>query len=237
MKDDASGDKPFTEQSSILNPGLKGRDIRDAFKGDDFQILLVANKFQTGFDQPLLCGMYVDKRLADIQAVQTLSGLNRVHRGKDTTYVLDFVNEAADVLAAFKKYYETATLATTTKPNLVFDLRAKLDSAGHYDDYEVERVVAVELLPGATQAALLAALAPVEDRLMKRFAGAKKALAAAKDAKDEEAAKSAQDIMCAYRPIVDTEIGPSWTPRSAIVDTEIGHRGHRDRLTSGSGRL
>jgi hypothetical protein len=62
-------------------------------------MLLVANKFQTGFDQPLLCGMYVDKRLAGIQAVQTLSRLNRAHPGKDTTYVLDFVNDPAEVLA------------------------------------------------------------------------------------------------------------------------------------------
>ena len=66
----------------------------------------MANKFQTGFDQPLLCGMYVDKRLAGIQAVQTLSRLNRAHPGKDTTYVLDFVNDAEEVLAAFKTYYD-----------------------------------------------------------------------------------------------------------------------------------
>jgi len=105
----------------------------------------VANKFQTGFDQPLLCGMYVDKRLAGIQAVQTLSRLNRAHPGKDTTYVLDFVNEPDEVLAAFKTYHTTAELAATTDPNLVFNLRAKLDAAGHYDDFEVERVVAVLL--------------------------------------------------------------------------------------------
>ena len=89
VNDKESGEEPFTENSKALNPGLKGRDIREAFKGDEYQILLVANKFQTGFDQPLLCGMYVDKRLAGIQAVQTLSRLNRAHPGKDTTYVLD----------------------------------------------------------------------------------------------------------------------------------------------------
>ena len=79
VNDDESGDEPFTEASKTLNPGLKGRDIREAFELQDYQILLVANKFQTGFDQPLLCGMYVDKRLAGIQAVQTLSRLNRAH--------------------------------------------------------------------------------------------------------------------------------------------------------------
>jgi type I site-specific restriction-modification system R (restriction) subunit len=72
--------------------------------------------------------MYVDKRLAGIQAVQTLSRLNRAHPGKDTTYVVDFVNDPAEVLEAFKTYYETAELAATTDPNLVFDLRAKLDA-------------------------------------------------------------------------------------------------------------
>ena len=92
VNDPEAGPEPFTETRRELNPGLNGRDIRDAFAGADFQLLLVANKFQTGFDQPLLCGMYVDRRLAGIQAVQTLSRLNRAHPGKDTTYVLDFVN-------------------------------------------------------------------------------------------------------------------------------------------------
>ncbi len=73
VHDPVSGDEPFAETNAVLNSGLKGRDIRDAFKGDEFHLLLVANKFQTGFDQPLLCGMYVDRRLAGIQAVQTLS--------------------------------------------------------------------------------------------------------------------------------------------------------------------
>ncbi len=77
VNDPESGEDPFTESSTSLNPNLRGRDIREAFKTDEYQILLVANKFQTGFDQPLLCGMYVDKRLGGIQAVQTLSRLNR----------------------------------------------------------------------------------------------------------------------------------------------------------------
>jgi type I restriction enzyme R subunit len=75
--------------------------------------------------------MYVDKRLAGIQAVQTLSRLNRAHPGKDTTYVLDFINDPAEVLKAFQTYYEQAELAGTTDPNLVFDLRTKLDAAGY----------------------------------------------------------------------------------------------------------
>jgi type I restriction enzyme R subunit len=172
VNDTASGPDGFTENSPALNPNLKGRDIREAFKGDEYQILLVANKFQTGFDQPLLCGMYVDKRLAGIQAVQTLSRLNRAWPGKDTTYVLDFVNDTEEVLAAFKTYHTTVELATTTDPNLVFNLRAKLDAAGHYDDFEVDRVVAVELNPHAKQSELIAALEPVQDRVMKRYKAA-----------------------------------------------------------------
>jgi type I restriction enzyme R subunit len=192
VKDMESGPDAFTENSPMLNPNLKSREIREAFKGDEYQILLVANKFQTGFDQPLLCGMYVDKRLAGIQAVQTLSRLNRAHPGKDTTYVVDFVNDPAEVLAAFKTYHTTAELSATTDPNLVFNLRAKLDAAGHYDDFEVDRVVAAEL-KGAQQSELVAALAPVEDRLMKRYQAAQVALKTAKERDDEAPAKAAQD--------------------------------------------
>ena len=151
VNDKESGPDPFSEHSHALNPNLRGRDIREAFNTDEYQILLVANKFQTGFDQPLLCGMYVAKRLADIQAVQTLSRLNRAYPGKDTTYVLDFVNDAIRVLKAFKTYYDKAELTDVTDPNLVYNLRAKLDAAGRYDDFEIERVVAVELKPDATQ--------------------------------------------------------------------------------------
>ncbi len=195
VTDKASGPDSFSETSSLLNPNLRGRDIREAFKGDEYQVLLVANKFQTGFDQPLLCGMYVDKRLAGIQAVQTLSRLNRAHPGKDTTYVLDFVNFADEVLTAFKTYYETAELTTTTDPNLVYNLRAKLDAAGHYDDGEVDRVVEVELRPGAKQSELIAAITPVEDRLMRRFRAAQESLKLAKEKNDEAAANAAQEAM------------------------------------------
>jgi type I restriction enzyme, R subunit len=195
VNDKESGPDGFTENTHALNPNLKGRDIREAFKGDEYQILLVANKFQTGFDQPLLCGMYVDKRLAGIQAVQTLSRLNRAHPGKDTTYVLDFVNDAEEVLASFKTYHTTAALSATTDPNLVFNLRSKLDAAGHYDDFEVDRVVEAELKPGAKQSDLVTAIAPVEDRLMRRYKAAQEALKIAKERNHEGDMKAAQDEM------------------------------------------
>jgi len=193
VDDKVSGPDAFTEKSKDLNPGLKGRDIRETFKGDDYHLLLVANKFQTGFDQPLLCGMYVDRRLAGIQAVQTLSRLNRAHPGKDTTYVLDFVNSSEDILTAFRTYYDTAELDSVTDPNIVFNLRAKLDAAGHYDDFEVDRVANVELDPKAKQSDLIAAIEPVADRLLKRFKSAQERLKAAKDKGDSKAEAAALD--------------------------------------------
>lgn len=207
VNDPTSLPEPVTENSPQLNPGLKNRDIRDAFATDEFQILLVANKFQTGFDQPLLCGMYVDKKLAGIQAVQTLSRLNRAYNGphglKDTTYILDFVNEPEDVLAAFQTYYETAELSGVTDPELIFDLRAKLDSSGHYDDYEVDRVALIELNPKATQGQLVAAIEPVADRLLKRFKAAKAAYDAAvakhPDGPEAQAAKDELDALILFK--------------------------------------
>jgi type I restriction enzyme R subunit len=139
--------------------------------------------------------MYVDKRLAGIQAVQTLSRLNRAHPGKDTTYVLDFVNDPAEVLASFQTYFETATLANTTDPNLVFDLRAKLDATGYYDEREVDRVARVEMDANAKQSELVAALEPVFDRVMRRYRTAREALLAARQRGDSEAQKGAQETI------------------------------------------
>jgi type I restriction enzyme, R subunit len=193
ISDAESSPEPFSERSRTLNPNLRGRDIREAFDTDEYQILLVANKFQTGFDQPLLCGMYVDKRLAGIAAVQTLSRLNRAADGKDTTYVVDFVNEPEEILSAFKMYYATAELANVTDPHLVFDLRAKLDSAGFYDDFEVERVVQVELNPKARQSDLASALEPVVSRLLHHYKNAQERLRIAVGQNDAKAAAEAQD--------------------------------------------
>ncbi len=195
VTDTDSGPDPFSETGKTLNPGLHGRDIREAFATEEYHLLLVANKFQTGFDQPLLCGMYVDKRLAGIQAVQTLSRLNRAYPGKDTTYILDFVNDPDEVLAAFKPYYETAELSGVTDPNLVYDLRAKLDASGYYDDFEVVRVVEAELDPKSTQAQLSAAVEPVADRLLKRYKAERAALYAARAKGDAKAEQAAQDAI------------------------------------------
>ncbi len=173
VHDPESGPEPFSETS--MNPGLKGRDIRAAFKGDEYQVLIVANKFQTGFDQPLLCAMYVDKRIDGITAVQTFSRLNRTAPGKDATYILDFVNDPEQILDAFKPYYKRAELAGVTDPNLIHTLQAKLDDARIYAESEIETFVKVYLDPKGKQAALQAALAPAVDRFRKRWSDARDA--------------------------------------------------------------
>lgn len=195
VNDSESGPEPFRETGKNLNPGLDGSDIAQAFKDPEYQILLVANKFQTGFDQPLLCAMYVDKKLAGIQAVQTLSRLNRCHPGKDTTYVLDFVNDSKDVLEAFKTYYTTAELADATDPQVVLDLKVKLDATGYYDEPEVERVAKVVLNPDSKQSQLVDAIQPTADRLLKQYSAAKEKHKAAKEAGDEKAMQDAKDTM------------------------------------------
>lgn len=116
--------------------------IPDVFATDAYQVLLVAEKYQTGFDQPLLSAMYVDKKLAGIAAVQTLSRLNRTYKRdgveKTKTFILDFVNDGEDILAAFQVYFKTATLASSSDPDQVHDLQSKLDKAGVYFDSDVQ---------------------------------------------------------------------------------------------------
>ncbi len=199
INDSESLPEAVTENSKALNPNLRGRDMREAFATDEYQILLVANKFQTGFDQPLLCGMYVDKRLAGIQAVQTLSRLNRAYNGafglKDTTYILDFINDPEEILDSFKVYYETAELSGVTNPEIILTLKSKLDGAGFYDGFEAERVTTVELNPKATQAMLVAAIEPVADRILKQYKAHKQALESAEVRSDSKAIADAKDAL------------------------------------------
>lgn len=117
--------------------GFRETELPARFDTDEYQVLLVAEKYQTGFDQPLLHTMYVDKKLSGVKAVQTLSRLNRTYPGKDDTFILDFVNKAEDIQEAFKPYYEKTIVEETTDPNLVYDLQTKLDAYGVYMKEEV----------------------------------------------------------------------------------------------------
>jgi type I restriction enzyme R subunit len=169
-----AGPEKFTEDN--MN-SLRGRSIRNAFDTTDYQILIVANKFQTGFDQPLLVAMYVDKRLDGITAVQTLSRLNRTYPGKDATYVLDFVNDAETIRKAFEPYYERTELLATTDPNLIYDLQTKIDVEQIYSDQEAIHVAAVYIdyengIGNRRQSDLIAALSAPVDRFKKRWQAA-----------------------------------------------------------------
>lgn len=128
--EDYPSEKPFTE--ATMNLDENGRYIttdkkfRKAFHSSRYNILVVANKYQTGFDEPLLHTMYVDKKLRDVTAVQTLSRLNRTTAGKNSTFVLDFENTEEDIKGAFLPYYETTTMEGSTDLNRVYDVRNKI---------------------------------------------------------------------------------------------------------------
>ena len=137
-----------------MNHGISEKELPEKFATQEYQVLLVAEKYQTGFDQPLLHTMFVDKRLAGIQAVQTLSRLNRVHPLKEDTFVLDFVNDREEIREAFKTYYEGAEMGEEVDPARMYAIKGELDASGIYLDEEVERFSAVYFTPKRRQSAL-----------------------------------------------------------------------------------
>ena len=140
--DEMPTEKPFTESSMNLDENGKyittDKKFRKVFHSSLYNILVVANKYQTGFDEPLLHSMYVDKKLRGVAAVQTLSRLNRTCFGKESTFVLDFENTEEDIKKAFQPFYEGASMEGTTDPNFVYDLRNNLKEymLFNYDDVE-----------------------------------------------------------------------------------------------------
>lgn len=129
--------------------GISSNQIAEEFKKDEYKFLIVAEKFQTGFDQPLLSVMYVDKKLSGVSAVQTLSRLNRTMYGKEETFVLDFVNETDDIKEAFQPYYTTTVLSEATNPNILHDLERDVKAFKFFTDLEVNGFVE-EYFNGAT---------------------------------------------------------------------------------------
>lgn len=109
--------------------GFSERELPRKFSTDEYQVLIVADKYQTGFDQPLLHTMYVDKKLSGVKCVQTLSRLNRMHPGKEDTFVLDFANDAEITISSFQPYYEMTTVEETTDPNHLYDLKGEIEKA------------------------------------------------------------------------------------------------------------
>lgn len=129
-------DKRYSEVE--MNSGIKEKELPEKFAGDEYRILIAAEKYQTGFDQPLLHTMYVDKRLLGIHAVQSLSRLNRIYPGKEDTFILDFVNETEDIQEAFQPYYERTMVGERVEYRQLYELQAKLDNFQVYYTTEVE---------------------------------------------------------------------------------------------------
>jgi type I restriction enzyme R subunit len=127
--------------------GFKESELPERFATDEYQVLLVAEKYQTGFDQPLLHTMYVDKKLSGVKAVQTLSRLNRKCAGKDDTFILDFVNEAEDIQEAFKPYYQATIVEEVTEPNLLYDIETGLHAYGVYLKEELDKFAYIYFKP------------------------------------------------------------------------------------------
>ncbi|MEZ4647520.1 MAG: putative DNA binding domain-containing protein [Candidatus Eisenbacteria bacterium] len=155
---DGAGD--YTEAN--LN-GIPDTQTARTFGEHEYRFLVVANKFQTGFDQPLLHTMYVDKKLGGVNAVQTLSRLNRMYPGKKSTAVLDFANDAAEIEASFQPYYERTLLSEETDPNLLYDLERQLEDFHVYDEADLTAFARLYFRT-KSQAVLYAALGPNEER-------------------------------------------------------------------------
>jgi type I restriction enzyme R subunit len=190
VEDDKFPGKTYTEEG--MNEGVKEKELPEKFSGHDYQVLLVAEKYQTGFDQPLLHTMFVDKRLSGIQAVQTLSRLNRIHPSKEDTFVLDFVNERQEIFDAFKQFYEGAEMGEPVEAAKLYELKAELDASGIYLAAEVDRFCAVFFLPKARQSAndhqgMNAALDPA----VQRFTALRK--------EDEDEAENWRGKLTAFR--------------------------------------
>ena len=167
VNDDKLKDITYTEVG--MNNGIKEKELPEKFSTPEFHVLLVAEKYQTGFDEPLLHTMYVDKRLAGIQAVQTLSRLNRIHPLKEDTFILDFVNDREEIQQAFKTYYEGAEMGEEVDPAHLYRIQSELDLSGIYIKEDVERFSAIYFRSKQKQSfsdheAMNAALDPVVSR-------------------------------------------------------------------------
>ncbi|MCB4779035.1 MAG: DEAD/DEAH box helicase family protein, partial [Sulfurovum sp.] len=155
--------------SELQLTGYGEKELPEVFKKDEYRILIVADKYQTGFDQPLLHTMYIDKKLSGVKAVQTLSRLNRMAPGKEDTFILDFVNDREVILKSFQDYYETTTVDEEPNPNHLYDLKGKLDEYQIYWKEEVDALANIYFNPQSQhnvkmQSKLYALIDPAVDR-------------------------------------------------------------------------
>ncbi|MDZ8052200.1 MAG: type I restriction endonuclease subunit R [Aulosira sp. ZfuVER01] len=167
VADDKIKDRTYTEEE--MNKGIREKELPERFATSEFQVLLVAEKYQTGFDQPLLHTMYIDRKLGGIQAVQTLSRLNRIHPLKEDTFILDFINDREEIRQAFQQFYEGAELGAEADPQQLYQLQSELEALGIYLHQEVEGFCEIYFKPKQRQSpadhqAMNAALDPAVDR-------------------------------------------------------------------------
>lgn len=227
--------KKFTE--SNMN-GIPSAAIPEEFATDEYQVLLVAEKFQTGFDQPLLCAMYVNKKLAGINAVQTLSRLNRTYkRGpveKTTTFVLDFVNDANDILDAFKPFFRDAYLMENADPNQILDIQADLDRTGVYGKEDVDRFIEVYVAAltskNGSHTKLKGALDPVVRRYHDWVAAAKESKNDEEVEKTELFRKKMIEFVRAYNFLSQIyNYGDTEVEKRSLFYSHLVRLGHQDR--------
>lgn len=163
--EDGKNGKQYTEAQ--MN-GFPDTATADRFEGDEYRFLIVANKFQTGFDQPKLAAMYVDKKLSGVACVQTLSRLNRTMEGKTETYVLDFENGFEDIEQGFQPFYDRVTLTKATDPNQLYNIRTDLDKFGIQEAADVEAFAKQWFADRQKIALLHAAVDPVAEKWKKQ---------------------------------------------------------------------
>jgi type I restriction enzyme, R subunit len=154
----------FTESSCNSEIGHDG-DVPLGLKNPKYRLLVVANKFQTGFDEPLVQSMYVDKKLGGVQCVQTLSRLNRTTSGKTQTFVLDFVNEPEDIRESFQRFYQSTILEGETDPNRLYDIQREIYNFHLYTNEDVNRFCEVFFDPRRDEGNLH----PILDRVVDNF--------------------------------------------------------------------
>ena len=149
VKDNVTGE--IVEYTETKLNGFPDTETADRFNTVEYQLLIVAEKYQTGFDQPLLHTMYVDKKLSGVKAVQTLSRVNRTCQGKTETFILDFANDREEILNAFQDYYQQTEVAESTDPNTIYDIKNVLDSFMVYQDSEINAFAKVFFKESKTQ--------------------------------------------------------------------------------------
>lgn len=143
-------DEGFEYTEVRMNDGIKETELPEKFSTNEYRVLVVAEKYQTGFDQPLLHTMYVDKSLTGIRAVQTLGRLNRTHPGKEDTLVIDFVNDREDIIDAFQPFYEKTTVEETSDPQHLYQLESELKAAQVFTEKEVNNLATAFFSPENT---------------------------------------------------------------------------------------